>query len=846
MSARKLMLVVFTAVLAAMAFAVAPAMAESAPVIVAQEVTGVLSTEATVSAEINPGGIPTGWHVEYEPGKSTPTQTIPAAGEPVNVSVRLTGLIPSSEYHLRLLVKNKAGEATPSTATFVTSAASLGQASLPDGRAYELVSSPEDTEVDVPEEFLEDAGTGEFVSGGNFGGYRASPDGDAMAYVGQEPASGNGGTGSGVDQYLATRGPNGWEAHDLSLTARAPGEEPSAAELQDLSPDLSLFLFKLQGPIASEPSLPASCPPNKSHLYSLTASGPHSVVTESDMGLGLEECPFFLARAGISENNTHVLLEGGFNNNLYDDVAGHIYQVNVLPGAAVDPNPRATFGGVSKAQSIHGPEQPVLNLSGDVSAEGSRVIWTDRNTELTSENPTGAERLFVRENDAQPQGPIVNGECMARGYACTVQADAAETGCGSCTGGGGEFWTASNDGSRVFFTDEQRLTADSTAASGEPDLYMYEIRASGGKGMLSDLTALGSGHADVQEVAGASKDGTSVYFVADGVLTQGPNTEGREPIAGQSNLYVWREGQLSFVAGEVSIPISYGTQYEGKGASVVPDPSLTPAEVASDGNAVAFFSTVPYTNYDNHGAEEIFVYGAGEKRLLCASCNPSGESPVHLGEGWESLYPVHVPRAISPWGTQEGGNAQYGAHWINEAGTEVFFSTNQPLVPQDSNGRQDVYEWEGDGTGACHRSVGCISPISDVLASHPARLIDASENGEDVFFTQRASLTLQAVDETVKLYDARIGGGFPELGLACTGTGCQGVPPAPPIFATPSSVTFAGVGNFEPVVPAAKPKSKPKAKKPIKCKRGFVKKRGRCVKRGTRVKKSSTKRGKKG
>lgn len=68
MSARKLMLVVFTAVLAAMAFAAAPAMAESAPAILTQEVTGVLSTEAIVSAEINPGGIPAEWHVEYEPG----------------------------------------------------------------------------------------------------------------------------------------------------------------------------------------------------------------------------------------------------------------------------------------------------------------------------------------------------------------------------------------------------------------------------------------------------------------------------------------------------------------------------------------------------------------------------------------------------------------------------------------------------------------------------------------------------------------------------------------------------------------------------------------------------------
>jgi hypothetical protein len=50
------------------------------------------------------------------------------------------------------------------------------------------------------------------------------------------------------------------------------------------------------------------------------------------------------------------------------------------------------------------------------------------------------------------------------------------------------------------------------------------------------------------------------------------------------------------------------------------------------------------------------------------------------------------------------------------------------------------------------------------------------------------------------------------------------VPPAPPVFATPSSVTFNGVGNFP--APPAPTRSVP----PKKCKRGLVKKHDRCVK----------------
>jgi hypothetical protein len=77
-------------------------------------------------------------------------------------------------------------------------------------------------------------------------------------------------------------------------------------------------------------------------------------------------------------------------------------------------------------------------------------------------------------------------------------------------------------------------------------------------------------------------------------------------------------------------------------------------------------------------------------------------------------------------------------------------------------------------------------------------LVDADPAGENVFFTTRARLVTQDRDEHVDLYDARVHGGFPESSLACTGTGCQGVPPAPPTFATPSSATFNGLGNFLP------------------------------------------------
>jgi hypothetical protein len=156
----------------------------------------------------------------------------------------------------------------------------------------------------------------------------------------------------------------------------------------------------------------------------------------------------------------------------------------------------------------------------------------------------------------------------------------------------------------------------------------------------------------------------------------------------------------------------------------------------------------------------------------------------------------------------------------------VFFDTSQPLVPQDTNSRQDVYEWESNGAGSCRTSAGCIYLLSTGTSPSNAGFVGAGASGKDVLFIARAELVPQARDEVAKLYDARVDGGFPETSLTCSGTGCQGVPPAPPIFATPSSVTFNGIGNFEAPPAAVKPKSKS-----VKCKRGSVKKHGKCVRK---------------
>jgi hypothetical protein len=162
------------------------------------------------------------------------------------------------------------------------------------------------------------------------------------------------------------------------------------------------------------------------------------------------------------------------------------------------------------------------------------------------------------------------------------------------------------------------------------------------------------------------------------------------------------------------------------------------------------------------------------------------------------------------------GFATYQLRSISEDGSRVFFESVQPLVPQAQNGRMNVYEWERDGSGSCGYAEGCIYLLSSGTSPYPSYFVDASANGNDVFLVTRSEFVAADQNEYNDVYDARVGATEAPVPTQCTGTGCQGVAAAPPVFATPASVTYNGVGNFAtPSTPMVKPKAK---KKPSSCK----------------------------
>jgi hypothetical protein len=142
------------------------------------------------------------------------------------------------------------------------------------------------------------------------------------------------------------------------------------------------------------------------------------------------------------------------------------------------------------------------------------------------------------------------------------------------------------------------------------------------------------------------------------------------------------------------------------------------------------------------------------------------------------------------------------------------------IDPLSHNPVQSVYEYEPQGVGSCEEAGGCVQLVSSGKSTSPSMFLDSTPSGNDALFITRSRLLPSDKDDQMDLYDARVGGGFPEEPPAppCEGEACKGSSPAAPgDAASAGSAAFAGPGN-----PAATP-TKPR------CKKGKVRRRGRCV-----------------
>ena len=378
--------------------------------------------------------------------------------------------------------------------------------------------------------------------------------------------------------------------------------------------------------------------------------------------------------------------------------------------------------------------------------------------------------------------------------ACTIQIDVPESGA-SGSPGDGQFQWANAETSKIFFTDEEKLTPDSTAEAGKLDLYEYDLEKPQGQ-RLTDLTVNASEAADVLGVSGASEDGSYVYFVAKGVLSAGQeNSHDAKAVAGEANLYLRHAGATTFIA---TLNAAGGDQCDWTAYCLT-------SRVSSNGAFIAFDSFDSLTGYDNNPVHpeaceeltyvpgqpcmEAFRYAAasgGHGELTCASCTPTGAPPAADDFAWSVI--EQAGRGVG-----SGNYSMQLSHNVSDSG-EVFFDTMEKLVPIDENGTWDVYEYAG-GEGPSAQ----LHLISSGKSELPSYFDDSTADGSDVFFVTAQSLVRSDTRSDYDLYDARVSGGFSEpLIPQCEAEGCRPSYPGAPTSSLPSSASFEGTGNVHP------------------------------------------------
>lgn len=741
------------------------------------------------------------------------------------VAAQLSGLAPAAQYDFRFVGTNSGGTADGPVRAFETYPLGI-ITGLPDGRVYELVTPAfkNGNSVSFPYKF-------------DFG--LASADGDAVVY----PMNGAAGaaTAGMIDEYVSRRTAGaGWST--ASVTSRPTNQiSPFDAPLTVVpSSDFSKFLYADRAPFVtgdeaksanifigedpfkepewiSRPQIENSVPALGASVqggYAIAGASPDLGVvyfTYSGTLLPEDEERGLHVGKGTSEGEKSNVHPWG----LYEWSGGSLHEAGVLPDGSLNP-----FGAVPAGLGLAEFNPRLWQLqAGDannaVSADGTHLFFVSPDPISSSaSNPAGCKlapvctseppQLYVRE--ALPGGSrrvtLVSGSQLSGSTGTPAAHGVAEVSDAAISRGSTTFAFASADGSHVFFASTDRLTE---AAPEDPSVKEYDYDVSSGS--LTYLPGVTGG------IATATRDGSELLFVD---RTRAPE-----------ELKVWREGPNG---GTVTSVAELPDAAEGCEKAVECSVGLVTvrsAHVSSDGSVFVFVTNgrVPGFNNDGettHGGSsyEVYRYDVSSGGLNCISCPPVGVKPS--GEAimsYATTSPSSGEVENTNGKTNTGGpSTTIETRGMSADGSRVFFDTPDALVPGDTNGERDVYEWEN----------GKVYLISSGTSPEESFYLDNSESGSDVFFTTSTGLVPGDTDGAYDVYDARIprpGDVPPPAAVPCKGSICQGPPSVPQLLGEPASATFSGLGNVT-VETVAKSTAKKKATKSVK-KKKHKKKKGR-------------------
>ena len=382
---------------------------------------------------------------------------------------------------------------------------------------------------------------------------------------------------------------------------------------------------------------------------------------------------------------------------------------------------------------------------------------------------------------------------------------------------------ASEDGSKVFFTSEQKLLPGARGDS----LYEYDFDAADAHDrvtLIAPEIALTQDIAGVSGLAAVSQNGSRIYFDSPSVLAGNANGNGEVAQLGAENLYL-----CDVETGEP--PVFVAQEALGVRAT-------------RDGQYVVFESKrhVRGTN-DRSEVAQLFEYDAETgviSRVSIGRVSPEGyecEATHTIEEGFNCDGNVasgsfYLPYPLAEQEREKWEPTDATSGLAVAADGMVEFESEVALTPLAVAGKENVYEYHAGDVYLLSPGTEATSPINQEGSRPLSRALGVDESGSDAFFSTTESLVPQDEDSQTSWYDARIEGGFPappERPI-CAGESCEGsVGAAPPLPVAGGTATAVAGGNL---VPQSPPVLVVKPKPAAKCKKGFVRKKGKCVRQG--------------
>lgn len=385
-----------------------------------------------------------------------------------------------------------------------------------------------------------------------------------------------------------------------------------------------------------------------------------------------------------------------------------------------------------------------------------------------------------------------------------------------------EFQGASKDGSKSLFTTTQELLPGATTEN----LYQYNFNAARGERL--ERLSVGASAPEVLGVSRLSEDGSHVYFVARGRLTEAARGGGciaEETLSeqeieeethegrcrakqGAPNLYLYERdsehpvGHIGFVATLSEADTSVWNPKDNR-----------PVQATPTGGRLVFVSGGALTKEVSGEAPQVYEFDAATEELSRISRGQSGypQGTVNADNSFSFIGAQQYESFMRPTSSNTFLS-------ISNDGTEAMFLSPAALTPSAEvaaeHGVISVYEYRS-GSRVADGDVYLLSGGDDEGSANPQGLSPA---GSDAFLSVTDSLVGEQTAPQLNIFDARIGGGFAPVQppVGCVGEAClegdgqltPGLSPPRSATTTPDGATAPGADGQKTTAVVA-PKSKP-------------------------------------